>query len=280
MISVISPTYNCSEYVLRSYNCLKEQTFNDWEWIIVDDGSTDNTEQIICELSKTDVRIKYFKLDTNRGRGYARNKALEKSEGSIIVIWDIDDLYPSNRLIKIYDKLDQGYDYFCSYVLLVNRDINIKGARHFYKTSMFSPSFVHPTLAFKKELLLNENIKYDKEMRAGEDLAIMLELENKYKGYYCEEYLMLYVEDREVNIDKALNANINQYKSIKKIISNKKDNFNTSFKIILKLKLKIFILFILKLFPGLYLKSVKLRYSDVIFSKKLSPEIMNILNNN
>jgi glycosyltransferase involved in cell wall biosynthesis len=277
MISVISPTYNCAKFIQRSYFCLRSQSHEDWEWIVVNDGSTDETIAIFEEICKHDSRVKFFNLEKNQGRGFARNSAMQKAKGDIIVIWDIDDLYTSERLLKIRQSIDSGYDFFCSYVLLVNNSLDLKGARHFSSGSKIIPKFVHATLGIKKDIIDSFSLGYDPLMRAGEDLDIMLKLENNHKGFYSEEYLMIYVEDREVNLPKAISANINQLKTIKKILSKGNYKFYLKFKYIVKLYFKLLILSCFYLWPSLYLKTVRYRYSENIISTKLNVQILKLL---
>lgn len=278
MISIISPTYNCAAYLKRCYQCIYNQTFEDWEWVIVNDGSTDESFSIINEICLNDSRVKYYELSENKGRGFARNFALNKALGDIVVVWDVDDLYTSNRLMEVYNAIKSGYDFFCSYALLVDNSLNLKGARHFYSKSKIIPSFVHATLGFKKSILDSNNLSYDVGMRAGEDLDIMLNLQSNFLGYYCEKYLMIYVEDREVNLSKAISANYNQFKTVKKFLLN-----NTSFramekfKILLKFYFKLCVLNLLRISPKIYLNTVKYRYSEHIVSNKLNAEILILL---
>lgn len=278
MISVISPSYNCSKFIMRSYNCLLLQSYKDWEWIVVDDGSNDNTTSVVTKIIETDHRVKLYTLPENKGRGYARNYAILQAEGDIICIWDIDDLYSPNRLELINFHLsDTSNDFFCSYALILDNKLNLKSARHFNRKVTLSPSFVHPSLAFKASL--TKNVGYNPEMRAGEDLEVMLILENNYNGYYCEEYLLFYVEDREINLEKTIVSFKNQLTSLKKITSNGKffSSYSDKFIFFALRYFKLIVLYSLKLTPNLYLKTVKLRYSDYVDLKKLSINHLNII---
>lgn len=278
MLSVITPTYNCDKYILRSYSCLKNQTYSNWEWVIVDDGSTDSTSNVVRMISSIDPRVKAFSLSRNKGRGYARSYAVSKCCGNGIVIWDVDDLYMPDRLERIKNAFDQGYDYFCSYALLVDNDLNIKGARHFQEIKDKTiPSFVHPTLGFKRELA--DRVVYNKKMRAGEDLAVMLNLEWNFKGYYCEEYLMVYVEDREINLSKTILSHKNRLKTLANIFYSREHGLSRGevFSSLANLILKHSFLLALSLFPSLYLKTVPLRYTTAVVSKKIKFEHIDIL---
>ena len=92
--SIIIPTYNRSNFISATVNSILQQTFYDFEIIIIDDGSIDNTEDVISKI--TDVRIKYFKQQ-NLERGAARNNGFGKATGEYVIFFDSDDImYPNN----------------------------------------------------------------------------------------------------------------------------------------------------------------------------------------
>lgn len=255
IFSIITPTYNCADYILRSYNFLKLQSEKSWEWIIVDDGSTDQTKVIFENIN--DDRIIYLTYKSNKGRGYARNLGLKQTKGEIIVVWDIDDIYFPNRLEVIKDKI-KNYDFFVSKAIVVDNNINIKGIRGFNVNKLYT-GFVHPTLAFRS--LIKEKIYYDELMTAGEDLESMIFLTNNCKGFFYNEPLMLYVEDREVNLNKSIISNISHVKTIKRAYNLKLTKINNYYYYltILKFNFKILILKIFKLYPKIYLLTVNQR---------------------
>ena len=76
MVSVIVPTYNREKYIERAVQSILRQTYDRYEIIIVDDGSTDNTWEIIQKLEEIDRRIRYIKLEKNQGPAHARNIGL------------------------------------------------------------------------------------------------------------------------------------------------------------------------------------------------------------
>jgi glycosyltransferase involved in cell wall biosynthesis len=270
IISVITPTYNCAKFISRSYFCLLSQTFSDWEWVVVDDGSTDDSAIILADLRASDPRVRVFNLEFNRGRGYARNIALDNALSDCIVIWDIDDLYLFNRLELIQSAFKNGYDFFASYALVVDTGLGLKGARHFKnKTTPFSASFVHPTLAFKKSAL---GRGYNERMSAGEDLELMIILQSENKGFYCREYLMLYVEDREINLNKTICMHSSHLHTSFRLLQSGlfKLSFSSRVRILGKLYLKTLILFLLRPFPRIYLISVRFRQKDPIISSLLT----------
>ena len=98
-VSIIIPTYNYRKYVRNAINSVLEQSFRDFEIIVVDDGSTDDTKDIIQERYAPEVRYYY---QENKGPGAARNLGLKYTRGEYIVFLDADDLFlPQNLETKI-----------------------------------------------------------------------------------------------------------------------------------------------------------------------------------
>lgn len=107
-ISVLLCAYNAERYISETVVSLLNQTYRDFELVIVNDGSTDNTEMIIKKFQ--DPRIKYFRLEKNIGVAAATNYGLSKVTGNFIAIADADDIYHPDRLLKQQEYLDQHQD--------------------------------------------------------------------------------------------------------------------------------------------------------------------------
>ncbi|GAB4114371.1 MAG: glycosyltransferase [Candidatus Caldatribacteriota bacterium] len=99
-VSVIIPTYNRAHLVGRAIQSVLDQTYQDFELIVVDDGSTDNTEDIIKEFQRKDDRIKYLKHEKNKGGSAARNTGIKNSVGKYIAFQDSDDEWLPEKLEK------------------------------------------------------------------------------------------------------------------------------------------------------------------------------------
>ncbi|MEJ5330084.1 MAG: glycosyltransferase family 2 protein [Desulfobaccales bacterium] len=114
LVSIIIPTYNRSHTILRSVNSVLHQTYRNFEIIIVDDGSTDNTEKLIMNLNST--QIKYIKHSINKGAAAARNTGVIAAKGEYIAFQDSDDEWHPDKLRKQIDifqnlSLDVGMIY-------------------------------------------------------------------------------------------------------------------------------------------------------------------------
>ena len=113
LVSVIMPTYNTAEYISESIASVRKQTYTDWELIIVDDCSADNTDEIVKPFL-SDKRIKYIKNETNSGAAVSRNRALREAKGKWIAFLDSDDLWLPVKLEKQIAFMKKN-DYHFSY---------------------------------------------------------------------------------------------------------------------------------------------------------------------
>lgn len=107
-ISVITPAYNAEKYISQTIESVIGQTFTDWEMIIVDDASKDNTYNIACEFAELDKRIRVIKQPINLGVAAARNIALDIATGEYIAFLDSDDLWMPDKLKKQYNFMENN----------------------------------------------------------------------------------------------------------------------------------------------------------------------------
>ena len=105
-ISIITPSYNSSKYLNETIDSVLNQTFEDWEWLITDDCSTDNSVEILEK--QTDSRIKVFKTEKNGGAGHARNISLKNATGRFITFLDADDFWEPNFLEEMINFMKSG----------------------------------------------------------------------------------------------------------------------------------------------------------------------------
>ena len=98
LVSIIMPSYNTAGFIADSINSVRAQTYENWELIIVDDCSTDNTDEVVSFFE--DPRIRYIKNEKNSGAAVSRNRALSEAKGRWIAFLDSDDLWSPNKLQK------------------------------------------------------------------------------------------------------------------------------------------------------------------------------------
>ena len=115
-VSVIMPSYNTGQFIAESIESVLAQTYTNWELLIVDDASTDNTDEVVADVKKRHCErseaIHYFKNNRNRGAAYSRNLALREAKGEWIAFLDSDDLWLPEKLEKQLKFMnDNGYKF-------------------------------------------------------------------------------------------------------------------------------------------------------------------------
>jgi glycosyltransferase involved in cell wall biosynthesis len=93
LVSIITPTYNSANFIAETIYSVQNQTFQNWEMLIVDDGSSDITEEIVLSFIENDKRIQFYKLESNSGPAVARNSAIERANGAYMTFIDSDDIW-------------------------------------------------------------------------------------------------------------------------------------------------------------------------------------------
>lgn len=113
LISIITPTYNCAQFIGETIKSVINQTYTNWEMIIVDDASNDNTEEVVKSIK--DERIKYIRLKENSGAATARNIAMENASGKFMAFLDSDDIWKKDKLEKqVKFMIDNNYNFTCT----------------------------------------------------------------------------------------------------------------------------------------------------------------------
>ncbi|HEX3027366.1 MAG TPA: glycosyltransferase family 2 protein [Clostridia bacterium] len=113
LVSIIMPVYNKEKYIAQSIESVLSQSYGEWELLIVDDCSSDRSEEIIENYSRFDGRIHYERLDRNGGASRARNAALVKARGRYVAFLDADDVWRPMKLQKQLHLLEASRAGFC-----------------------------------------------------------------------------------------------------------------------------------------------------------------------
>jgi len=176
-ISIIIPLYNCENYVLSALDSIKNQTSRDFEIIIVDDGSSDNSAAVVKEWIKFNPNIHtLFVRQENQGVSAARNKGLTLASGEYIMFCDADDcMHP--QLMKVFVDAISGHDYdtiACTFSHDINdlqnitiaqiEECDMKNVYLFQKHSLHFCGFI-----YKKAILKEHNILFSRDLKYGED---------------------------------------------------------------------------------------------------------------
>ena len=194
LVSIIMPSYNTGKFIKETINSVIAQTYSNWELIIIDDCSTDNTDEIVKSIN--DNRIIYLKNETNSGAAISRNKALREAKGRWIAFWDSDDLWKNDKLEKQIKFMKENNCYF-SYTNYIEIDENgningkrVTGPKKITKTGMFNycwPGCLTVMYdANKIGLIQIEDIK------KNNDYAMWLKVCKKADCYLLSEDLAMY----------------------------------------------------------------------------------------
>ena len=128
LVSIIMPTYNSSKFVAESIESIQRQTYSNWELVITDDYSNDETRRIISEFAANDKRIKLFQMPRNFGAGDSRNNSIKQARGRYIAFCDSDDCWMAEKLEKqIKFMQDNNYILTFSSYLVRNENNEITG---------------------------------------------------------------------------------------------------------------------------------------------------------
>ncbi len=124
LVSIITPSYNSSKCIAQTIESVLSQTYHNWEMIIVDDFSLDNSNEIIENYLKKDSRIRLIKLHKNSGPAVARNKAIKEAKGQYIAFLDSDDIWLSLKLEKQIQFMENNDVKLCysSYYTMDEKD--------------------------------------------------------------------------------------------------------------------------------------------------------------
>lgn len=198
VVSIITPSFNTGKYILDTIKSVQNQTYENWEMLIVDDCSTDNTKQVLDEIN--DDRIKIFYNKENKGAAYCRNKALRLASGQWIAFLDSDDLWYPNKL-ESQLKFMKTHDYHFSYTKYceINQDGNdlgrvISGPRKITKFGMYNYCWLGCLTVMYDASMVGlvqiENIK------KNNDYAMWLKICKKAECYLLNECLAQYRKGR------------------------------------------------------------------------------------
>lgn len=199
LVSIIMPSYNTGEFIAKSIISVQKQTYTNWELIIVDDCSSDNTDDVVQPFL-TDKRIKYYKNEKNSGAALSRNKALREAKGKWIAFLDSDDLWMPNKLEKQVNYMEKnGYHFsYTNYSEIDTEDrrngITVTGPKKITKNGFFN--YCWPgclTVMYDRDTVGLIQIS---DIKKNNDYAMWLKVCQKTDCYLLDEELALYRRGR------------------------------------------------------------------------------------
>ncbi|WP_165004794.1 MULTISPECIES: glycosyltransferase family 2 protein [unclassified Enterococcus] len=204
MISVIIPTYNAEKTIERAVESVLKQSCQDFEIILYDDCSTDNTWEVLSRLNKKDSRIRIFQNERNSKSAFTRNQAINEALGKYIMQLDDDDYCHVERMSKQVEFLDthSSYDFVGSNAVLwdqegIYSELKVPEKPQINDLLKTSP-FINPSVMFRKKALDTvDGYRVSKETVRGQDYDLYLRMYGKgMKGYNLQENLVYYYQDK------------------------------------------------------------------------------------
>ena len=232
-ISVIMPTYNRAYIIQNAIRSVIDQSFKDWELIIVDDGSTDGTKRIVEGFANP--RIKYFQLPHSGNISQVRNEGIKRASADVLVVHDSDDQALPDRLDEIYKVFEEHPDTDVVYHGMYNRFFDpyhnaisrlLKPAQPYDKERLLSEQYIPGQIAYKRETVMR--IPYNEQIPLCDDYMLLLELAlNNCKFVPIFRQLYDYVESPDsVNVSGEVSGQ--RKKDVSTMIQILKDKYGVS----------------------------------------------------
>lgn len=199
LVSIITPSYNTAKFIGKTIDSVQSQTYPNWEMIIVDDCSTDNTDDVVAAYM-SDKRIKYIKNEKNFGAAVSRNKALREAKGKWIAFLDSDDLWMPEKLEKQIRFMEKnGYHFsYTNYEEIDELDqplgVRVTGPKNVSKRGMYN--YCYPgclTVMYDAKYIGLVQIK---DIKKNNDYAMWLEVCRKADCWLLDESLGKYRKRR------------------------------------------------------------------------------------
>lgn len=213
LVSIIVPVYNAEKFIHKCIDSIRTQTYENFELILVDDGSTDNSGIICDEYAQKESRIITIHKPNN-GVSSARNKGLDTATGEFITFIDSDDCINPQFLEKLlYNIADLT---ICSVITNLNREYSL--INHIY--DLPSESHIISTLVnniflktpwgklFKREIIIKNNLRFDENIRYGEDTLFVLNYIKDIKNIACISNPLYYYTEIEYHSEAITKYNL------------------------------------------------------------------------
>lgn len=207
LVSIIIPTYNCGKYIAETLDSVEKQTYKNWEIIIIDDCSSDETKNIVSEYSRNDSRISYHCLDKNSGPAVARNRGLEFASGRYIAFLDSDDLwYPEKLERQISWMQINHYDISCTRYALIDEHGEMLGIikkpldKVDYKKLLLGNRIGNSTVIYDRYKIGNITVPL---IRKRNDYALWLKILKKEQYVFGFQEVLMYYRIRKDSVTRS-----------------------------------------------------------------------------
>lgn len=205
-VTVLMPVYNSEKYLREAIESILNQTFTDFEFLIINDGSTDNSEKII--KSYNDPRIRLSNNEKNSGVVFSLNKGFDLAKGKYIVRMDADDISLPNRFKIQVNFMNKHPEIGISgtWAKIINEKKILKHFSDPDKTKtnlLFGTSLIHPSVIINKEKMNKYNLRYNENYRYAEDYDLWSRSIKYFSVTNINKVLLLY-RDHDSNLSKIV----------------------------------------------------------------------------
>lgn len=222
--SIILPTYNRASFLPKAINSVLNQQYDNWELIIIDDGSKDNTKNVVSEFALKDNRIKYI-YQNNAERSAARNNGIQHAKGEYICFLDSDDVYYPDNLKLWNEYLTHHKKPVCmNYCNFAVSDLSNNSVDYTKKLpdtsyiSILTNPIIPNRVCIHKDILAV--FKFDKDISIGEDVCLWLKIKQNYTIKYSSHVGGEYAIHETNSVNIANDAALKMYKSLKLFLKN------------------------------------------------------------
>ncbi len=196
-VSVLMPVYNDRPYLRQAVDSILTQTFTDFELLIINDGSTDGSSQLLDELASQHARIRAEHLPENGGIVRALNRGLELCDGQYIARMDADDVALPQRLERQVSFLDSRDDVVAlgtalNYIDAQGHDLEVIRHGHPAGSLLRGNPLLHPTVMFRAHAVREHRLQYREEFRYAEDYYLWLEMSRLGRLASLDDVLLEY----------------------------------------------------------------------------------------
>lgn len=211
VVSIVTPVYNIEKFIRETMDCVRSQTFEDWEMLLIEDGSTDKTPEVIQEyLEKTgENRIRLIRLEENVGAARARNLGVKEARGRYLAYVDADDLWEPQKLqhqLRFMEEKGAGFS-FTGYEFA---DENGNGTGKVVKV----PQTINYKEALKNTTIFTSTVMFDMEQIPKEELEMPV--------MKSEDTALWWKILRSGRLAYGLNENLVKYRRAGKTLSSNK----------------------------------------------------------
>ena len=204
LVSIIMPVYNEEASIKKAIKTVIDQTYKKFELIVIDDGSTDGTSNIVKTLQKLDERIIYLRNEENRGTTYSLNRGLRKASGEYIARIDGDDWYHPRKLelqVKFLERRSE-YGIVGTFYILVDESGHAVKVRlpvthsEIMKRMAYRNAFAHSSIMVRRSVLDMVGY-YDERYEYAQDYDLYFRILEVSKGYNLPSYLLYRMRRRQ-----------------------------------------------------------------------------------